>query len=91
MSLDFNASEIKQKPGKNQKETHLHLKLVDSVLGLMREMHQSRENIELVLQEVCVQHRNVDSIKSTLSQERRHSECVNTAKVDAPPKILQRV
>uniref|UniRef100_A0AC34F1L8 Uncharacterized protein n=1 Tax=Panagrolaimus sp. ES5 TaxID=591445 RepID=A0AC34F1L8_9BILA len=58
---------------------------------LIRGMHQSRENIEIVLQEVCVQHRNVDSIKNELSQDRRHSECVNTAKVDPSPKVLQRV
>uniref|UniRef100_A0AC35GIF0 Uncharacterized protein n=1 Tax=Panagrolaimus sp. PS1159 TaxID=55785 RepID=A0AC35GIF0_9BILA len=57
----------------------------------IKEMHQSCENIEIVLQEVCVQHRNVDSIKNELSQDRRHSECVNTAKVESPPKVLQRV
>ncbi|KAE9556003.1 hypothetical protein FO519_000749 [Halicephalobus sp. NKZ332] len=61
------------------------------VSTLTASMHQSREDIELVLQEVCIHHKNVDSIKTEIAKERRHSECLQTAKIEPSPHVLQRV
>lgn len=36
-------------------------------------MHQSRENIELVLQEVCVQHRSVETMRHEVIKVRSNS------------------
>uniref|UniRef100_A0AC35GHU1 Uncharacterized protein n=1 Tax=Panagrolaimus sp. PS1159 TaxID=55785 RepID=A0AC35GHU1_9BILA len=95
MSHTFNFSSFEnQSKSDFIREMHQSRENIEIVLQevyFIKEMHQSCENIEIVLQEVCVQHRNVDSIKNELSQDRRHSECVNTAKVESPPKVLQRV
>ena len=60
-------------------------------------MQQSREEFEIVLQEVCIQHRDVESIKAELakaSSQNFNSEVqhqFHTVRQEPPPKVMQHV